>query len=195
MKLEKEKVMDGVSKPINIPYRFMFMSLIPVFLFSTVIPEVPNSEFYMSLNQFLDEFFLGMVGFTSELFPFTAKVISNYVAVTTPFLSVYVMVIVGKEAVIKSKSGIKNTFSILYLCMTTIGFILLTVLIIYMSYFSVTDLSQHNRMYRIFGSQPFFFALFSAIWMFALYLIIVLNFIYFFVLPYIILVKKPFAPK
>ncbi|WP_447872416.1 hypothetical protein [Serratia fonticola] len=187
--------MDGVSKPINIPYRFMFMSLIPVFLFSTVIPEVPNSEFYMSLNQFLDEFFLGMVGFTSELFPFTAKVISNYVAVTTPFLSVYVMVIVGKDAVIKSKSGIKNTFSILYLCMTTIGFILLTVLIIYMSYFSVTDLSQHNRMYRIFGSQPFFFALFSAIWMLALYLIIVLNFIYFFVLPYIILVKKPFAPK
>lgn len=193
--MKLEKVMDGVSKPINIPYRFMFMSLIPVFLFSTVIPEVPNSEFYMSLNQFLDEFFLGMVGFTSELFPFTAKVISNYVAVTTPFLSVYVMVIVGKEAVIKSKSGIKNTFSILYLCMTTIGFILLTVLIIYMSYFSVTDLSQHNRMYRIFGSQPFFFALFSAIWMLALYLIIVLNFIYFFVLPYIILVKKPFAPK
>ena len=69
--MKLEKVMDGVSKPINIPYRFMFMSLIPVFLFSTVIPEVPNSEFYMSLNQFLDEFFLGMVGFTSELFPFS----------------------------------------------------------------------------------------------------------------------------
>ncbi|TQI77844.1 hypothetical protein FHU10_2185 [Serratia fonticola] len=187
--------MDGASKLVNIPYRFMFISLIPIFLFSIVIPEVPNSEFYISLDQFLDSFALGMVGFTSELFPFTAKVISNYVVVAIPFLSVYVMVIVGKEAVIKSKSGIKNTFSTLYLCMTTIGFILLTALIIYMSYFSVTDLSQHNRMYRIFGSQPFFFAIFSAIWMLALYLIIVMNFIYFIVIPYIILVKKPFVPK
>lgn len=187
--------MNDTPKPISVPYRFIFVSLLPIFLLAAIIPALPDSETFLSFSQFLDLHLLGTVGFTSELFPLTAKAIANYVSIATPILSIYVMVYIGKEMVAKSKKNIKNPYSFLHIATAVIGFILLTAFIIYMNYFTVTDLYHQHRLYHIFGTQVMLFALFSVIWMLALYLILVMNYALFVVIPYLILVKKPFAPQ
>lgn len=142
------------------PYFFIIFTMIPVFVIAFLLPGKATTTTQISLDVFLDGYFLGRVGYWSSKFPFVSKVIANYIGVFGPLFSLVTYFKIRKTMII-DPAQYDNMTSIRCLFMM-IGMIGLIFLVLYMFYLGDRDLGVHTLKWRLFGSHVIPFALFSA---------------------------------
>ncbi|EEX50659.1 hypothetical protein [Pasteurella dagmatis] len=69
-------------------YTSAFFWVLPIFILAFTLPSYPDTPFYLSLNKYLDQFLFGDIFVQSKKFPFSAKVIGNYMGLTIPIANV-----------------------------------------------------------------------------------------------------------
>ncbi|UEA16517.1 hypothetical protein K7G92_001789 [Pasteurella canis] len=69
-------------------YTSAFIWVLPIFILAFTLPSYSDTPFYLSLNEYLDQFLFGDIFIQSKYFPFAAKVIGNYMGVTVPIANI-----------------------------------------------------------------------------------------------------------
>ncbi|WP_439864572.1 colicin immunity protein Cui [Pseudomonas antarctica] len=178
---------EKIKQVIPMPYFFLAITIAPIFFISFLLPAHPDSQLYIALNIFLDTYLLGQVGYWSSAFPFSSKIVANYISLLGPAFALIFFLKVHRRMII-DHDQYKNHTVINYLLATAImlGFVFT---MIYISYFGSVDLGEAGRKWRLFGSNVFTYALFSSGALYILYFITLILYMAFYYLP-IILIKR-----
>ncbi|MCK3844444.1 hypothetical protein [Pseudomonas sp. W15Feb34] len=172
---------------IPMPYFFIALTLIPVYLIVLLLPAQADTSTYIELNNFLDTYLLGQVGFWSSNFPLSSKVVTNYIGIFGPFFAFVFFIKVYKGLVMDPDQYKNHTFfKYFFSALVMIGLVLF---LIYINYIGSVDLGSHTRKWRFFGSNVFTYALFSSGMLLSLYGMTLFCYSGFFYLPRI-LVKR-----
>ncbi|MGH8452589.1 hypothetical protein [Pseudomonas sp.] len=172
--------MDG-KNIIPVPYVFTIITMAPIFLIAFLLPENPDSDIYREINSFLDGHLLGQVGYWSSKFPFSSKVVANYISILGPVFALIFFVKVYQGLIVDPEQYKKHT--VIKYFFAAIGMIGLISFVIYINYFGSVDLGAHSRKWRFFGSNAFAYSLFSSGMLFGLYGMTIFSYAGFFYLP------------
>lgn len=182
------KAFNPASKHTKLIFILVTTSILPIFIFATFIPPYANSSSYAALEDIIDLHLFDKVGAWSSLFPFTAKVISNYINLAVPFFTLLILILIQKAP--PSPTINLQNLSLRKYLFVVVSLPFLDWFFIYQSYFSFTNFATHNLKFRIFGQHIVFFSFMSSILMLNLYIFAFLNYAAFYLIPHNYLKNK-----
>lgn len=158
-----------VTQVIPIPYVLISFSLLPLFLLTNLLPAHADAGVYLRVDNFLNQYLFGTVGFWSSLFPFSSRLSTSYVSLFGPVFAVIAIYMARAKLVIdpdqyKNLTLKKYLFALLVLAM-------LLAMFISINYFEAVDLAGHNRKFRIFGLSTFMYSIFASAMFLSFYVI------------------------
>lgn len=170
------------------PYGFIALTMIPIFIVAFLFPAQADSYPFISIDTFIKDYLLGVTGFWSSKLPFSSIVITNYIAILGPALSTIFFYRVYKVMLIDPNQYKEMNIAKYIFCL--IVFSLFICMIISVSYFNPHDLAAHSRKWRIFGANPLAFSIFSAGMLFINYFISLIVYFSFFYIPRLLFFAK-----
>lgn len=176
-----------IKQSIPLPYLFIALTMAPIFLIAFFFPANATSAPFTRIESFINTYLLGLVGFWSSNFPFSSKVITNYIGLLGPIFAVIFFLKVRKGMVIDADQY--ETMTITKYLFSSIVLLCFIYMIVSVSYFYPHDLAAHNFKWGLFGKNILTYALFSSGMLFITYFI---TLILYFTLLYIprILINK-----
>lgn len=158
-----------VNHRISIPYLVIVISLIPVFLISNLLPTHATTEVYLRLDNLLNQYLFGLVGFWSSLFPFSSKLTTSYISLFGPFFAVAAFCITYKTMIVDL--GQYNKLTLGKYLFGLMIFLVFFAIFISINYFEAIDLARHNRKFHIFGLNTVIYTIFASAMLLSFYFI------------------------
>lgn len=159
---------------LHIPYLLIACSLLPLFVLAGLVPAEAQGGFYGDLERFIDRHLFGQVGIWSSMFPLTAKVIGNYIALAAPIFSLWVTICSMRRSLLQPVPP--APVSLARYAWIALGCVLLDAFLIYQNYFTFTDFATQSRQYRFFGVNVVFFPVLGTLMLLAIYVMAFLSY-------------------
>lgn len=152
---------------IPIPYLFLTVTIIPIFIILLYFPATPKSVLHLKISNFMDSYLLGQVGYWSSNFPFSSKLVANYISILGPIFSLiffaktYLGLVMDPE---QYKSHTIGKF--IFTATVILSFISF---IVFINYFDSVDLGMHDGRWRYLGANTLTYGIFSSGLLFVYY--------------------------
>ena len=185
-----------MTNRILLPYRQFIVTALPIFLIIYFVPAHASTPLHFLIDNFIETHLLGYAGFWTSHYPFSSKITTNYISIFGPGIAISVfyktypninLTPLQMER-IEKLGGIK--YSLFSLCMIVIFYFILTKHYLY----PYELISQKNSL-SVLGKHKILYSLYSTLMLFGLYLMPVIFYIYFILLPHKLFkrwkVKKP----
>jgi len=145
---------------IKMPYAFIVLTIIPIFIIAFLLPTNPETNFHLELDTFLNEKLLGLVGFWTSSSAFSSKLITNYISIFGPLFSIITFIKIRKTMIIDPDQYESMTiakYSAILISITAFIFFA-----IYAFYMQETDLGTLTQKWGFLGRHIIPYALFSS---------------------------------
>jgi hypothetical protein len=143
----------------RIPYLITIFSCMPIFLFIYFVPVNADSQFYQDVENFIDQNLFGRVGMWSSVFPLPSKVITNYVCLVAPVLSLFFTWSTMKHSTFKTTDYPASPVRLIALMLC---WVLLIMFLSYVFIVDETNLASDGRRFGYFGRYRILYAFWSS---------------------------------
>ncbi len=145
---------------IKIPYVFIVITIIPIFLIAFFIPPIPTNSAQIAMDRFLSDSLFDTIGFWTSIFPYNSKLITNYISLFGPVFSIMTYLMMRRSMIIDASQYRDMTVArYVLLLMAMIGLIFF---VIYAFYMQATDIGVINQKQGVFGRHIIAYAIFSS---------------------------------
>lgn len=147
---------------------FMIATWLPIFVFIYLVPSSADTQFYWTLERIIDEDLFGKVGMWSSIFPFAAKVITNYICLFSPVFAMVFTYRTVKYSTFENSSY--DRLSLVRLISILVSWVALVAVVFYIFYMDSTDLANSRRLV-VLGKYKLLYAMCSSALMFLIYIL------------------------
>lgn len=170
---------------MRIPYFFMMATWLPIYFFIYIVPDSAVTQFYQSLERIIDQELFGAVGMWSSKFPLVSKVVANYICLFAPVFAI----IFANRALKKSTFEYFNCdgYSLTWLVFFFVSWAIVLLGIFYILYMDDTDLANARNRFAVLGRYKIFYALYSSVILYAIYVLVLVGYSVFRYFPVVII--------
>lgn len=174
-------IRQGVKfKKMVTPYFFMLLTWTPLFLIIFFVPDNIDGTHYLIIDKFIDSHMISNAGTWSSNFPFTSKLIINYICFFAPvFAIIFCYLTLNRSTLeILSFDNISRFKAFFYVA----GLTTIILLVIYLLYIDSTDLANSRKL-AVFGRYKLLYAIYSSGLMYIYYIVFLSSYFIYGFLP------------
>ncbi|MHC8290796.1 hypothetical protein ACYZUD_29120 [Pseudomonas sp. XS1P51] len=171
----------NITQVIPIPYLLISFSLIPLFLIANLLPAHASTGVYLRIDNFLNQYLFGTVGFWSSLFPFSSRLSTSYISLFGPIFAAIAIYLARAKIVIDPEQYKNLTLKKYFFALLVLAVLL--AIFISINYFEAVDLAEHNRKFRLFGLSTFMYSTFASAMLLCFYVVTLCAYVTFYFIP------------